>query len=76
MYNLDKNKAESKMGEHEYIEDKIKNNELFKKYIHYIRNINVLDNEMINNIRSMSNEEKMAIIITFNIVIENIKELL
>ena len=47
-------------------EDKMLNNnatDLCKKYIHEIRNMNLLDKEMINNIRNMSNEEKMNIIV-------------
>jgi hypothetical protein len=35
-----------------------------------------LDKEMINNIRNMSNEEKMEIIIALNDVVENINILL
>jgi hypothetical protein len=36
----------------------------------------ILDKEMIHNIRNMSNEEKMEIIIAFNDVVENINILL
>jgi len=46
--------------------------DLFKKYVHDIRNMKSLDKEMINNIRNMSNEEKMTIIIAFNDVVENL----
>ena len=35
-----------------------------------------LDKEMINNIHNMSNEEKMNIIITFNEMIEYVKDIL
>ena len=35
-----------------------------------------LDKEMINNIHNMSNEEKMNIIITFNVMIEYVKDIL
>ncbi len=52
------------------------NASLFKKYIHEIRNMRTLDEEMINNIRNMSSEEKMEIIISFNVVVDNMKVLL
>ena len=32
-----------------------------------------LDKEMINNIRNMSSEDKMDIILSFNAVVENLK---
>ena len=65
------NKSESKI-EKECKEDKNNiYNDLFKKYIHDIRNMKTLDEEMINNICYMSNEQKMAIIISFNAVVEN-----
>ena len=48
-------------------------NDLYKRCIHDIRNIKPLDKEMINNIRNMSNEEKMNIIISFNDIVEYIK---
>ena len=35
-----------------------------------------LDKEMINNIRNMSNEEKMNIIISFNDMVGYIKEII
>ena len=60
-------------------EDKMLNNnatDLCKKYIHEIRNMNLLDKEMINNIRNMSNEEKMNIIISFNDMVGYIKEII
>jgi hypothetical protein len=71
------NKAESKIEEKECKEDKINQNNnydvLFKKYMHDIRNLKTLDEEMINNICYMSNEQKMSIIISFNTVVENMK---
>jgi hypothetical protein len=47
--------------------------DLFKKYIHDIRNVKTLDEEMINNVCNMSNKEKIAIIMAFNDVVEYIK---
>ena len=47
-----------------------------KKIIHDIRNIKYLDKEMLSNIRNMSNQDKMDIIITFNEVINGLKALL
>ena len=75
------NKAEAKLGaEHKDCkEDKITNHnatDLCKRYIHEIRNMKSLDKEMINNIHNMSNEEKMNIIITFNEMIEYVKDIL
>lgn len=67
-------------GEHKDCkEDKIINhnaNDLCKRYIHEIRNMKPLDKEMINNIRNMSNEEKMNIIISFNDILEYTKSIL
>jgi hypothetical protein len=45
-------------------------NNLFKKYLHNIRNMKTLDKEMINNVCNMSNEEKIDIIIAFNDILE------
>jgi hypothetical protein len=67
------NKAEAKWGGANCTEDKMTNdndNDLFKKYIHDIRNMKVLNKEMINNIRIMSNEKKMDIIIALNDIVE------
>ena len=72
-----KNKAEAKLRVYtDCKEDKIINHnatDLCKKYIHEIRNIKPLDKEMINNIRNMSNKDKMDIIIEFNDVVESLK---
>ena len=60
-------------------EDKIINHNntyLCKRYIHEIRNMKPLDKEMINNIRNMSNEEKINIIISLNDVIKYVKDIL
>ena len=88
MFNGNKNnKAETKFflgggAEHKDCkEDKMLNNnnnntDLYKRYIHEIRNIKPLDKEMINNIRNMSNEEKMNIIISLNDVVEYVKDIL
>jgi hypothetical protein len=84
MYNGKKhNKAEDKMGggqEYKDCKEEQMNNhnvtDLFRKYVHDVRNMKSLDKEMINNIRNMSNEEKMEIIIALNDVVENINILL
>ena len=60
-------------------EEKMNNHndaDLFRRYVHNVRNMKSLDKEMINNIRNMSNEEKMEIIIALNDVVENINILL
>lgn len=68
MYNQ-KNNFENKS-------ENVNNNVLCKKYMHYIRNCKVLDETMIHNIRSMSNEEKINIIISLNEVVKNLNYLL
>jgi hypothetical protein len=59
---------------------KPKNNDkmidLFKKYLQDIRNLKPIDKEMMNNIRNMSNEEKMDIIILLNENVINLKSFL
>jgi len=60
-------------------EDKLINHNttnLCKMYIHDIRNMKPLDKEMINNIRKMTNEEKINIIISFNEMINYVKDML
>ena len=52
--------------------EKKNNKKILKKYIHVIRNINPLDDNMIKDIRNMSDEDKMEIIISFNAVVENV----
>ena len=50
--------------------------DLFPQYLHDIRNIQILDKEMIKNICNMSNVEKMDIIIALNDVVANLKSYL
>ena len=42
---------------------------MFRKYIHHIRNLNTLDANMMKNIRNMSDDEKIHIILAFNDVV-------
>jgi hypothetical protein len=49
------------------------NSNNIKKIIHEIRNIRFLDNNSINDINKMSHDEKMEIILTFNIVLDTLK---
>jgi hypothetical protein len=49
------------------------NNILFKECIHKIRNMEILNKSMINEINAMSDKEKMEIIKTFNEIMEIIK---
>jgi hypothetical protein len=51
-------------------------NTILKKYTHDIRNMVTLDNEMLCNIRNMSNVDKMAIIMALNDVISGLKTLI
>ena len=45
-----------------------------EKYLHHIRNMNKLDEEMIKNICIMPNDYKMKIIITLNEIVEQLAE--
>jgi hypothetical protein len=81
MYNENRNNTEeTKNGGQEYKdckEDKMNNApDLFRKCIHDVRNMKLLDKKMINNIRNMSDEKKMEIIIALNDVVEHINMLL
>ena len=49
------------------------NTNLVRQYLHDIRDLRTLDKVMINNIRTMSNEDKMSIIIALNSVVETLK---
>jgi len=49
---------------------------LLKKYIHDIRNMKYLNKEMLNKIESMSSNNKMEIIITFNEVVDGLMSIL
>lgn len=56
-----------------------KNGILLKQYIHYIhyiRNMRYLSKEMINDIRNMSDEEKMELIILFNDVVDSMANII
>ena len=44
-----------------------------RKYVHHIRNIKSLDKEMMNNVYSMTDEEKMNIIKALNDVVDNLQ---
>ena len=44
--------------------------------IHQIRNLKILNNDNIRNINSMSHDDKTQIIITYNSVIERLKDLI
>ena len=46
---------------------------MLRKYLYMIRNINTLDEVMIDNIRQMTDEEKLQIIIALNEVVECMK---
>ena len=56
------------------ISNKNKNTkDLLYKYIHKFKNIKFLDENIINNIRNMSDADKMEIILTNNDVIEMVE---
>lgn len=57
-------------------DDKNSNNSLFRFCLHEIRNLKSLDTSTINNIRNMSNDEKMELILAYNDVIDYFKVLL
>jgi len=44
--------------------------------IHQIRNLKLLNNDTIRNINSMSHDDNIQIIITYNSVIERLKDLI
>jgi len=48
----------------------------YSHIIHQIRNFKILNNDMINNINKMSSNEKMQIIITYNGVVETLKNII
>lgn len=60
--------------EEETKEDSFTN--LLRQYIHEIRNLKILTKEMIYNIRNMSCEDKMEIIMVFNDVVEGLQHLI
>lgn len=67
------------MHNKKYKEDKDTDNEcinLLKKYLHDIRNMKPLNNEMLHNIRNMSNDNKMDIIITLSNVVQSLQDLI
>jgi hypothetical protein len=49
---------------------------LVEKYKNDIENMKILDLKMIDNIRKMSSEEKMEIILTYNSILDKLKYLL
>jgi hypothetical protein len=44
--------------------------------IHQIRNLKILNNDNIRNINSISHDDKIQIIITYNGVVERLKDLI
>ncbi len=59
--------------EENYDENKMKNNAiLLKKYIHNIRNGIPLEDEMINDIKHMSHEQKNEIIVSYNAIVASL----
>jgi len=52
----------------------VNENQLVRKYIHDIRNIQLLNDEMIDTIREMSDKNKMDIIISLNAVLKYMKQ--
>ena len=47
-------------------------NKVFHKIMHDIRNMKPLTNEIINNINSMTHDEKMDIIISYSYIVETL----
>lgn len=50
--------------------------DIINNYIHDIRNMKVLNKEILNNIENMSNDDKMRIIIIYNDVIKYVNSVL
>jgi len=51
------------------------NSSYFKKCMHDIRNMKLLNQKMIDNIGEMSSKEKMEIIILYNSIVEILKDM-
>jgi hypothetical protein len=49
------------------------NIQILRQYIHHIRNAHTLDDNMIQNIRNMSDDEKMYIIVSLNEIVDYLK---
>ena len=49
-------------------------NKLLQTYIHHIRNMNNLTYQQIDDIRNMNSQDKMEIIVTYNKVLQVVKE--
>ena len=64
------NNSESKNGRGEYKEDKYLSNhndsQLFRKYIHDIRNSKTLTIDILKNINNLSYEDRLEILIVYN----------
>jgi hypothetical protein len=64
------NNSESKNGRVEYKEDKYLSNhndsQLFRKYIHDIRNSKTLTIDILKNINNLSYEDRLEILIVYN----------
>jgi hypothetical protein len=52
----------------------MENSVYFNKYIHDIRNLNILDNQQINNLKNMDETQKIQIIQAMNEIIKMLKE--
>ena len=52
------------------------NDKLIKKIIHQIRNIQSLDNKTLESINKFSCDDKMLIIIEYNIVLERMNQII
>ncbi len=52
----------------------MENSVYFNKYIHDIRNLNILDNQQIINLKNMDETQKIEIIQTMNEIIKMLKE--
>ena len=65
--------SEDKISDHNYDHN---NNNLLKMYKHDIRNMKLLNREMIRNIRNMCDEDKMDIILTLNHTMGAMKDLI
>lgn len=52
----------------------IDENLLLNNYLHHIRNFKLLTDEMLNNIKYLSEEDKMNIIIALNRIVQSLLE--
>jgi hypothetical protein len=75
-YKISETTDNIKLKLNNYNSSKINNELLHRKYIHDIRNMKPLNKTCIDNVYSMSSENKMQLIIAYNAMLESLVMLL